>query len=723
MNPFRSSIQTSFFVTGNAQTASEFNILLNGTAPFTVTAWAKFSSVQDAADILTKNGVFSFGVQGTQLYVAINGFPSLYSDGVTNPVTQDSWHYLACVYTGSQLQLYIDGNLDSQVGVSGAGTDNSNPFIIANNFQGSLNSVRVLNIALPSGLILDAMFQPESADEYYSANFDFTINPPADTSGNNLPLTLNGNTTIQEVSPAAGLLTTAYCQPIRDINVNPGGAGNDAYTIQAWIWIENPTVALTTDDLVATAQCVFVNQAIDAATGVALYLVYDTTANLYRLASLRGSVNTQGTSLVSQATIPFGGWINVATTYDPTTTTLSLFINGQLDSSSTAFPTIAALPSPDILIGGATITTQPSAVLTLQGYIQTVDVWNISLTAPQIQQWLTDYPILEPGLTAHYDFSSYLARNENTGSPVGLTDRATVLSQDVTPTTTTLDITGVKSTKSKKSKSNSKSHSQPHTQEHYYKQLAPDVMAKLRAGISFADSPNLEKLLDEAMQRELSANLHLFVPEAMVPKFRARLESEWLRVRHLMRERPQDLRFVITYHKIDGEHILIHHTPVRSTLVFRTALADLDDCTMWRIRVIWTILMGLLSVFGVTASLTNKALQFIQTKILGNAALMRAMGNIPPTVTAATIYISISALYNYGVLWPLIKIVLTTMGWWALGKLLVKILIKFFGAALAVAETIASLIVAVAQLIYVFTQQPAQCPLIPPLQQTEGIIA
>jgi hypothetical protein len=184
-----------------------------------------------------------------------------------------------------------------------------------------------------------------------------------------------------------------------------------------------------------------------------------------------------------------------------------------------------------------------------------------------------------------------------------------------------------------------------------------------------------------------------------------------------MRERPQELRFVITYHKLHGEHILIHHTPVRSTVVFRAPLDSIDDCTMWRIRVIWTILMGLLSVFGVTASLTNKALQFIQTRILGNRALMSAVGNIPRGVTASGLFAIISALYSFGVLWPLIKIVLTTMGWWALGKLLVKILVKFFGAAVAVAETIASLIVAVAQLIYVLTQQPAQCPLVPPGQQ------
>ena len=208
MSTSRSSIDTSFFVTGQAQTAAEFDILLNGSVPFTVSAWVNVSSVQNPADILVKEGVFSFGVQGRQLYVVIEGFPALWSDGVTNPVTQDAWHYVACMYTGTQLQLYIDGNLDCAAGVSGTGTDNANPFIIANNLEGRLNSVRVYNTALPAGLLLEALFQPDPAQAYV-ANFDFTLNPPADTSGNNLPLVLSGNTSIDVVTPAVGLLTNA----------------------------------------------------------------------------------------------------------------------------------------------------------------------------------------------------------------------------------------------------------------------------------------------------------------------------------------------------------------------------------------------------------------------------------------------------------------------------------------------------------------------------------
>jgi len=702
MYPFRSNFETSFFVTGNASTAIELSIKLNGSVPFTVSAWVKVQSVQDAAQILTKGDVFAFGVQGKSLYVAINGFPTLISNGSTNPITQDEWHYVCCVFTGSMLQLYIDGNLDTQAGVSGSGADNSNAFFMANNFQGSLNSVRIFDTALSAGAILEAMFQPDPTQQYV-ANFDFTLNPPRDTSGNNLPLTLNGNAVTKSVAPAVSLLTNAYCQPINDGSVNPGGAGNDAYTIQSWVWIERPTASLTEQGLVPDGQAIFVNQALDAASGIALYLEYDSAASAYRAASLRGNIGNSSNILRSVNTIPFGQWVNIATTYDPATVTLAIYINAGLDVIGSSFPAIPALPTPSILIGGAIIASQPSAGWALQGYIQTVDIWNIALAQAQIQQWQNDYPVMEDGLTAHYDFSNQLTSNENNGAPVGLSTRAVIASQSANaiPSPTAAAI-----------HTSEKRAAAPHDAP--YAQLPADEMAKIRAGITFADIPDLDKLLEAAMRRDLQAHLPLLLPEAMVPQLQSRLEDEWQRVRKLVRERPLELRFLITYHKIDGEHVLIHHTPVRSTVVFRASLDVLDDCTMWRIRIIWTILMGMLSVFGVTASLTNKALQFIQTRILGNAALMRAIGNIPASISAGGLFTIIGALYSYGVLWPLIKIVLTTMGWWALGKLLVKILVKFFGAAVAIAETLVSLVIAVAQLIIVITQQPQNCPLIPP---------
>lgn len=690
-----SFLQTNFFVTGSAQTASSFSVALNGSQPFTVSAWVQLSSLQSSAQLLVKDGVFAFGVIGHSAFVQIAGFPTLQSNGTTNPITENEWHYITCVFTGSALQLYIDNNFDSQANVSGAGTSNSNPYYLGHNLQGNLNCVRVYNSALTASAILQAMFEPDPQQQY-AAYFDFSINPPADTSGNNLPLTLAAGASVQNVVPAIGLTGNAYCQPIRDAVVNPGGAGNDAYTIQSWIYIDNPNVAGASSDIIPAGQSILVNQALDASAGVALYLAYDSSAQGYRLASLRGSVTNNSSSLVSTATLPYKRWVNVATTYDPTTTTLSLYINGALDSQSASFPAITALPSPDILIAGAVVNGQPSSAWTLQGYIQAVDVWNICLPAAAVAQWQNGDPLMEPGLIAHYEFGFPLPRDEVDGGPIGLADDASLAQQVGAPA-----LRGEQVAMRRRAP------------EPGYRQLPPDQMAAIRASISFRDVPDIDALFAQAMDRDLSRDLGRFVTPDMVPYLRRRIGEEWEKVRRQMKENPLEMRFLITYHKIDGEHVLIHHTPLKSTVVFRAPEDSISDCVMWRIRVIWTVVSGLMSIFGITATLTTKATTFIQQRILNNQPLMQVILNNINARSVTGVFLVLTTLQSFGVLWPLIKIVLTSLSWWALGRLLVKILTSIFGTAAAVAETIASLVIAVAQLIIVLTQQPDNCPLIP----------
>lgn len=690
-----SYLETDFFVTGSAQTAASLGTPLDGSQPFTVDAWIRFGSVQDRTDALYQEGVFRLGALGHQAYVEITGFPGLWSDGVQNPIEQDTWHYVAAVFDGAQLSLYIDGVLDCQAGVSGQGATSTQPFLLGNNLQGRLASVRVYATALNAAQVSQAMLQPDP-QQSYAADFDFTANPPVDRSGNGLPVTLTGNASVRSVVPAVALENTAYCQPIRDAAVNPGGPGNDPYTIQGWIFVLNPAVGGTTDPLVPAAQAVFVNQAVDAPSGVALFLQYDTASQAYRLASLRGSVATPSNVLVSTAALPFATWINVATTYDPGSTTLSLYVDGALDTSSTSFPALPPIAAPEVLIAGAALGAQPASSWTLQGYVQSLDVWSTCLSAAQVSQWQNGYPVMEPGLAAHYAFGFGLARNEDNGALVGLADRASIVPQ----TQRALPGQGAPAVRAFEVVP-------PHAP------LPAEQMAEIRRSLRFGgDDGELDRRLEAAMRRDLDAPLeHLFGERA--GELKGRLAAEWERVRRLMRENPQELDFSVTHHRIGGEHVLVHHTPTGSTVVFRAPLDAIDDCTLWRIRVIWTVVSGLLSIFGVTGQLTTRVQQFIQTRILNNQPLLQVIGDNLNAASATAVFGVLQALQNFGVLWPLIKMALTTMGWWALGRLLVWILTKVFGGPAAVVQTIASLVVAAAQIVYVFTQEPDNCPLVP----------
>ena len=401
-----SYFETDFFVTGRASTAADLGVPLNGSQPFTVDTWIRFGSVQDRVDAIFQDGVFRMGALGNQVYVEISGFPGLWSDGDRNPVKPNTWHYLAAAFDGTTLRLYIDGALDCQAAMSGQGASGTQSFVLGNNLQGRLASVRIYGSALSTAQIVQAQLQPDPQQQY-AANFDFTRNPPADVSGHDLPLRLEGNATVRSVVPAVSLTSTAYCQPIRDTSVNPGGQGNDPYTIQGWIFVQN-VVAGGGDPLVPAEQAIFVNQALDAESGIALFLHYDTAVQAYRLASLRGSVSPGSNVLTSNATIPFAQWVNVATTYDPVSSTLSLYLDGALDKSSSSFGPIPGLPTPEILIAGAASGTHPASSWTLQGYVQSLDVWSACLSAAQVEEWQDGYPVMDPvmgpSLAAHYAF-------------------------------------------------------------------------------------------------------------------------------------------------------------------------------------------------------------------------------------------------------------------------------------------------------------------------------
>src|SRR5262249_13565679 len=73
--------------------------------------------------------------------------------GVTN-VNDGQWHHVAAVYDGSNKYLYIDGNLDASLAVTGTISNSSYNVAIGENlektgrqFYGNIDEVRIWNIA------------------------------------------------------------------------------------------------------------------------------------------------------------------------------------------------------------------------------------------------------------------------------------------------------------------------------------------------------------------------------------------------------------------------------------------------------------------------------------------------------------------------------------------------------------------------------------------------
>jgi len=696
--PPSQSLLGQFFARAYADLGDDIGVAIDGTHPFTIEAWVRFGGLCADTAILSREGGYRFGLVGRALMFQIDGFPAVVADVEALELGTEVWHFLAVSFDGSEAVLYVDGRQAGRTVVNGTPPTPTAPHRIASDLQGLIQNVRVYSASRGAETVLDDMFAydadapAQGDDPTLVANYDFSVFPPADTSGNDRPVAMqDGATTLASV-PALDLHGTAYAQPIRDGDVDPGD-GAQPYTVQAWILVETPT----------PTQYVFCNDDLGADAGMALLLTYSQDADSFHLVAQHGQ-SGDAYRLTSTATLKAGAWHNVAVTFDGTT--LRLYVDGDADASSQP-PAIPAHDTGYCLLGAAIEDERPTGAHALQGFLAGVTVWSKCLSADEITTGMTAYPERQDGLTGIYGFSSSPpTRNEANGQPLGLTDGARLYTHSRT-ITTAAEAAAVQATRAA-------------VRDVARRDLAdvdPAPSGEERAAIesdlaglaaAFAER---EGLLQEARAADRAAALGALARNRDAAAVRAELDAAWADTIGRLRSDPTSIHGLITYHATATHHLLVRHTPAGRQVVFRGARDAFSDCAMWRIRYVWTIVSGLLSIFGVYATLTTKATNWINTNILGNAQVMeRIYTNAAPGATA--IFYFMTVLQAYGLLWPLFKTILTMLGWWALGRLLVKIFTWLTGVG-AVAETLASLTIAAAQLVYVITQQPNNCPLIP----------
>ncbi len=126
------------------------------TDSMTVAAWIKVNSfTTDWQAIITKGGDGSWRLQryGSTNHIdfGTSGLSNGDLEGTTD-VTDGNWHYIAGVFDGSTKYLYVDGNLDASVSVTGTISTTNGPVEIATNsdwsgrnFDGLIDEVRIWN--------------------------------------------------------------------------------------------------------------------------------------------------------------------------------------------------------------------------------------------------------------------------------------------------------------------------------------------------------------------------------------------------------------------------------------------------------------------------------------------------------------------------------------------------------------------------------------------------
>lgn len=649
-----------------AKTAPDLGIPLNGSAAFSVAAWVKLDGLCSGASILSKDGVFDFGISGDQLLLSIAGFPPLESNPRKQPLDHLAWHYLAATFSEGEARLYIDGVFNAMQATSGSGSSNQNPFLIGKGLQAHVRSLRVYKVALTPDAVMANMFEPAEAGTL-AADFDFSQTPPVDKGPGKLPITLEEGARMIRSTPALSLSGTAFAGPLSEEEVNPGGGQVDPYTVQAWVYVE-------ADALPEGA--IFVNSNLESATGMALYLEEDATAGGFRVVSQRGSVADEE-SLTSTEVVKKGEWTNVATTFDGTT--LAIYINGNPVGSGPFGPIPLRSSAGRLLVGAALSEEQAFATMTLQGYISRLEVWDVALSATEVATYMGAMPGMgAEGLTACYDFTNPRARNMLDAHPVGLADGADITEQ-VQPATA--------------------AGTSPTT----WGQLEPPAALDAETIRSLCESIDLSELLDspefeEAMEADAAAF-------AGRPEDQELVRVAWRGALDQLREDPTGARFFLSTHVVGDEYVGLCHRRGETYVAYRIGVEEIDECTLWMVNLVFIVVAGALdALFGLRPVLKTGAINLIQS-VLNKTGLatMLSRGRV---MTAGGIFLIVVALYDEGTLKELLKM-MVEIGFWALLRVVAKLALKLVG--IGAADVIASLVATAATFILEYARQPASC--------------
>ncbi|MHB9118302.1 MAG: LamG domain-containing protein [Burkholderiales bacterium] len=371
-----------------------------GASAFTFEGWFYFNGLCPGAILLQKKGEFTLGTYGHTVFAQRAG--QVVELQTTDAIHTNEWTHIACTFDGTTLSLYVNSMLSIATSTVGPGiADQGHGFRLGKNMQGMIKDFRIWNYARSQLQLYENEWVSQTPDtEGLVSDYNCTMVPPQDTSGNSNPITLYNGASSLNLTPTVVTETASYCEPIDDeLLVNPGGAGNDSYSIVAWI------------NLATTAghQCIFSNGDLGQASGV--FLGVDNGA----VTAQRGG--TTPTILTSNGILASQQWYCISYTYDGTNQ--YLYINGTLDSQAAA-SSIPVMDESLLCIGAANNLTLGQMQMHFAGYVQFVSVWNICLTAAQVTQWMYDNPTDQSGVVANYSFATESAINLQTGNPIGL---------------------------------------------------------------------------------------------------------------------------------------------------------------------------------------------------------------------------------------------------------------------------------------------------------------
>ena len=147
---------------------------LNITHEITVAAWVNIDAVPaDWTTVIAKGDSawrLSTYESETRFHFAVTGPPDYFAVNGATQLGLNEWHHICGTYDGTEIRLYVDGQLDAQVAYTGGITANAYPVYIGDNsetagrfWDGLLDDIRIYDCALSQSEIQDLMPGPPPA--------------------------------------------------------------------------------------------------------------------------------------------------------------------------------------------------------------------------------------------------------------------------------------------------------------------------------------------------------------------------------------------------------------------------------------------------------------------------------------------------------------------------------------------------------------------------------
>lgn len=622
---------------------------------------------------------FNFSISNGHLYfTAMNNSKKSFYVTSSTPLSLQEWHQVAVTFDSDRqlITLYQDGNEVGSAPVQGIPCQaipihthigvgkNRSSSGYSNFFEGQMARVAIWKSARSTFEIVEdalAIVPPPATGTDLVLWTDFTEMPTEDRSGNAIEITYS--------TPPP-----SYLYNIPSVGIPQNGAidcgvypeynfgGHQPYTIEGWF---NPS---STADMAVMV-------AFENGGQWQYYIQYDKVNS--RIIAKR---NSDGQAIYSKEQITEERFYHFAVSYNGDSKMMSLYVNGNLQTAEYFPSSVANVDQGQLTIGG----------IGFIGYFQNVRLWKDCLDQAELRQWILNDVITDPRLVANFDFTT-TPPMDSMGHTVQLLGGATNMLA-----TTTLELADRKA------------------------QLGVSMPINSSYFNSVDEAPLPPPVIKSVDQPELSAAVHKEktftdlvsfwkVDEEKQNAFREVFEKAYAQAEEMLSEN-ENLRKVYTRTDENGRTKIIYHGLRGDALIYDRPIGEVSDCTIWWITFIFTISVKFLGIFLPLPVFSpfNQIPTKIFNLVVKNAKLLaKITALVGTTIGVASGLDIITEMHREKVLWPILKFVIVSAGWFGLTAIIARAFTMATG--IVAAEILAKFIVWAAQLTKLSLEYNGNC--------------